>query len=44
MDGAAIRGDAENARQLAHQLLTAAADLERRDVGRRLVLVKEQES
>jgi hypothetical protein len=28
VDGACIRGDAENARQLAEDLLTAAADLE----------------
>ena len=40
MDGVAcIRGDAENARQLAQELLTAAADLEHRHARRRLALV-----
>jgi hypothetical protein len=39
MDGACIRGDAENARQLAQDLLTAAADLEHRHARRRLALV-----
>jgi uncharacterized protein GlcG (DUF336 family) len=38
MDGTCIRGDAENARQLAQDLLTAAADLEHRHA-RRLALV-----
>jgi hypothetical protein len=39
MDGAVIRGDAENARQLAQDLLTATADLEYREARRRLALV-----